>query len=83
MEFDTEKIDDDVLAILYLTAFKEKKDYPWRTWKSQDWEVMDRLFKKGYLSDPKSKAKSVMLTDEGYFDVAFSKASLDRPLWRR
>jgi len=33
MEFDTDKIDDDVLALLYLTAFREKKDLPWRAWK--------------------------------------------------
>ena len=66
MEFDTDKIDDDVLALLYLTAFQEKKDFPWRTWKSQSWKVMDRLCEKGYISDPKSKAKSVILTDKGY-----------------
>jgi hypothetical protein len=66
MEFDTDKIDDDVLALLYLTAFREKQDEPWRTWKSHDWEVMDRLCEKGFISDPKSKAKSVTLTDEGY-----------------
>ena len=66
MEWDNDKIDDDVLALLYLTSFREKKDFPWRTWKSHDWEVMDRLFNKGYISDPKSKAKSVTLSDEGY-----------------
>lgn len=66
MEFDTEKIDDDVLALLYLTAFKETKDLPWRTWKSHDWEVMDRLCEKGYISDPKSKAKSVSFSEQGY-----------------
>ena len=27
---------------------------------------MDRLHKKGWISDPKSKAKSVAMTDEGY-----------------
>ena len=66
MEFDTDKIDEDVLALLYLTAFREKKDWPWRTWKSHDWEVMNRLCEKGYIFDPKSKAKSVTLSDEGY-----------------
>jgi hypothetical protein len=66
MEFDTDKIDDDVLALLFLTAFRARKDEPWRTWKSHDWEVMDRLCEKGFISDPKSKAKSVTLTDEGY-----------------
>ena len=66
MEFDTDKVDDDVLALLYLTAFREKEDFPWRTWKGHDWDVMDRLCAKGYISDPKGKAKSVMLTGEGY-----------------
>jgi hypothetical protein len=66
MEFDNDKIDDDVLALLYLTAFKEKKDWPWRTWKGHDWEAMNRLCEKGYISDPKNKAKSVTLSDEGY-----------------
>ncbi|MFZ1032226.1 MAG: DUF6429 family protein, partial [Candidatus Acidiferrales bacterium] len=36
-----------------------------RAWKGQDWEVMDRLHKKGYISDPKSKAKSVIMTEDG------------------
>jgi len=66
MDIDTDKIDDDVLALLYLTVFRQKKDYPWRTWKGHDWDAMDRLSSKGYISDPKGKAKSVMLTDEGY-----------------
>ena len=66
MEFDTDKIDEDVLALLYLTAFKDAKDLPWRTWKSHDWDAMDRLCAKGYISDPKSKAKSVVPTEEGY-----------------
>ncbi len=26
---------------------------------------MDRLHKKGYIGDPKSKAKSIILTEEG------------------
>jgi hypothetical protein len=66
MEFNTDKIDDDVLALLYLTAFQDRKDLPWRTWKSHDWDAMGRLSAKGYISDPKGKAKSVVLTDEGY-----------------
>jgi hypothetical protein len=65
MEFDNDKIDDDVLALLYLTAFQEK-DMPWRAWKGHDWEAMNRLFEKGYISDPKRKTKSVMLSDQGY-----------------
>lgn len=36
-----------------------------RAWKSYDWGIMDRLHAKGFISDPKSKAKSVVLTPEG------------------
>ena len=30
-----------------------------------DWDVMNRLHEKGYIGNPKSKAKSVPLTAEG------------------
>ena len=36
-----------------------------RAWKGHDWAVLDRLHKKGYISNPASKAKSVVLTEEG------------------
>ena len=63
MEFDKEKIDDMVLALLYLTTFE---DSGWkRAWKGHDWDALDRLFEKGYIGDPKSKAKSVLLSEEG------------------
>ena len=39
--------------------------YETRAWKSFDWDAMDRLYEKGFISDPKSKAKSVAMTDEG------------------
>lgn len=42
-----------------------------RTWKSYDWVVLDDLFERGLITDPKSKAKSVVLTDEG---MALSRA---------
>jgi hypothetical protein len=63
---DIEKLDDDVLALLFLTAFREDRDSAWRTWKTQDWEVMNRLHEKGYIADPRSKAKSVVLSKEGF-----------------
>lgn len=66
MKHDIEKIDEDVLALLFLTGFRERKGEPWRTWKSHDWEVLDRLCEQGYISDPKSKARSVVFTEEGY-----------------
>lgn len=36
-----------------------------RTWKGLDWSITDRLHEKGYISNPKSKAKSVRFTEEG------------------
>ena len=66
MEHDTDKIDEDVLALLFLTAHRERNGYPWRTWKSHDWDALDRLCEKGYISDPQSKAKSVVFTAEGF-----------------
>jgi len=61
------KIDDVVLALLYLTSFTEGKDdlALTRAWKGHDWEALDRLHKKSLISDPKKKAKSVVLSQEG------------------
>ena len=63
MEIDKEKVDEITLALLYLTTFKDKHGLG--AWKSQDWDVLNRLHESGYIHDPVSKAKSVMLTDEG------------------
>jgi len=52
------------LALLGIHAFEEDENGA-RAWKSYDWDIMDRLHTKGYISDPKSKAKSVVLTPEG------------------
>jgi hypothetical protein len=64
MKYNTDKIDEVTLALLYLVTWREK--YAIRAWKSFQWETMDRLYEKGYISDPQSKAKSVVMTDEGY-----------------
>jgi hypothetical protein len=55
--------DEITLALLYLTTFKDK--YGLRAWKSHSWDVLDRLRESGHIHDPATKAKSVMLTDEG------------------
>ena len=54
------KIDDAVLALLWLTLHDGR-----RAWKSFDWDTMDRLHRKGMIEDPVNKAKSVQLTDDG------------------
>ena len=63
MEYDQEKVDDMVLALLYLGMFSERSVR--RAWKSFDWAALDRLHKKGYISNPKSVAKSVVVNDSG------------------
>lgn len=63
MKVDTEKVDEMTLALLYLTTFKDK--FGLRAWKGHDWDVLNRLHNSGYIDDPVSKAKSVVLTDEG------------------
>jgi Domain of unknown function (DUF6429)/Protein of unknown function (DUF2442) len=55
-----DKIDEAVLALLQLTLHDGD-----RAWKGFDFEVMDRLFEKGYILDPCGKSKSVVLTREG------------------
>jgi hypothetical protein len=63
MEIDNEKVDEMTLALLYLTTFQDK--YGLRTWKSHDWDVLNRLHESGYIHNPVTTAKSVMLTEEG------------------
>jgi hypothetical protein len=59
-KIDTDRIDDAVLALLGLGLHDHR-----RVWKSFDWGAMDRLHKKGFISDPVGKQKSVVLTEEG------------------
>lgn len=62
-----DKIDDAVLALLHLTCFREGtgEAAATRAWKGHDWDALDRLHQKGFISDPKNRNKSVYLTEEG------------------
>ena len=60
MVIDERKIDESVLALLYLTLHDGC-----RAWKSFDWQAMTRLHEKGLIQDPVIKAKSVVLTEKG------------------
>jgi len=62
MEYNKEKVDDMVLALLYLTSSTQIGVT--RAWKGHDWDAMDRLHEKGLISDPKSKAKSAVLSED-------------------
>lgn len=60
MTLNEQKIDESALALLWLTLHDGC-----RVWKSLDWDVMDRLHQKGFISNPANRNKSVELTDEG------------------
>jgi len=62
-KIDKNKIDEAALALLFLSMHSD--DGLTRAWKGIDWEVMNSLYEKGYILDPKTKAKSVVVTKEG------------------
>ena len=59
MDLDSDKVDDAVLALLMLGASGN------RAWKGFDWEVMNRLHERGFISNPRTKAHSIVFTDQG------------------
>ena len=67
MPIDWDKVDEVTLALLKLTSFEEHGVT--RSWKGHDWEVMNRLHEKGWIHNPKGKAKSVGLTDQGVTEM--------------
>ena len=59
-DYDLKKVDEVVLALMQLTLH----DFS-RAWKGFDWDTLDHLYEKGWIENPKGKAKSVVLTEEG------------------
>jgi len=60
MDFDTKRIDDAVLALLYLTLHDEH-----RASKGFDQEALGRLHAGGMIDDPAGEAQSLELTPDG------------------
>lgn len=56
---DADKLAESALAILSLTLHSGS------VWKALDWDLMNLLHQKGWIEDPVSKKKSVVLTAEG------------------
>jgi hypothetical protein len=67
---DKAKLDEVVLALLWFN-----QAYAGRAWKGFDWDTMNRLNEQGLISNPKSKAKSVALSEaaEKKGEAAFVK----------
>ncbi len=63
MEYDKDKVDEMTLALLYLVMWNEQPMT--RAWKGFDWDTLDRLYQKGFIHDPKGKAKSIAVSPEG------------------
>jgi len=86
MNYDEDKIDEYTLALLYLVTHERHEGLGARAWKGFDWETMNRLHEKGYISNPVNKAKSVGLTEEGFlkakelFERHFTKEMKTIPL---
>jgi hypothetical protein len=64
MTLDNDKIDRAILALLYLGLHDVD-----RAWKGFDWEAMNRLHEKGFISDPRGKTKSVAFTERGLIEA--------------
>lgn len=58
MQYDPDLADELALALMYLTLHDGV-----RAWKGLDWDVLNHLHEKGFISDPRSRAKSVVLSE--------------------
>jgi Domain of unknown function (DUF6429) len=54
--YDKDKVAEMALALMHLSSIREKEGV--RAWKALAWEITDQMFEKGWISDPKRKAKS-------------------------
>ncbi|WP_296324392.1 DUF6429 family protein [Reyranella sp.] len=59
-ETDPDRVDEAVLALLVQGLHDGS-----RAWKTFDWDALDRLHAKGLISNPASRAKSVVFTEAG------------------
>jgi hypothetical protein len=69
MKYDEDKIDEYTLALLYLVVHERHERMGARAWKGFDWETLNRLHDKGYISNPVGKTKSVGVTEEGFLEA--------------
>ena len=67
-QLDTDKLAEATLGLLALTRHDG-----YRAWKGIDWGVMALLHDRGWIEDPRGKAKSVVLTPTG---LALAEAML-------
>ena len=61
MPYDDQKIEDALLALITVVSNRE----PGHFWKNYDFDLMNILYEKGYITQPRSRKKSAHLTLEG------------------
>lgn len=66
MDYDKDKVDELTLALLFLVTHDRQEGLGAGAWKGFDWGTMDRLYEKGFITNPASKAKSVAMTEDGF-----------------
>jgi hypothetical protein len=80
VDIDTDAIDEAVLALLHRTLHDGN-----RARKGHDWDVLRRLYARGLIGDPVSKAKSQVLTEEvlrqseRFFRHHFERSRMGKP----
>jgi hypothetical protein len=62
LSYDNDKVEDMVLALLYLTSSRDQ--FATRAWKGIPTQILEKLFRKGYISDPNDKSPSLILSEE-------------------
>jgi Domain of unknown function (DUF6429) len=79
MDIDKDRIDDAVLALLYLTLHEGE-----RAWKGFDFDALDRLHEKGMIEEARGSSKSVVFTPDGMerskrlFESMFTKRAVEQ-----
>jgi hypothetical protein len=66
MNYNEDKIDEYTLALMCLVTHERHEGMGARAWKGFDWETLNRLHEKGYISNPRGKTKSVLMTEDGF-----------------
>lgn len=60
MECDAQKVEEMVLALLGVFEFEDG-----RVWKRYDFDMMEALHAKGYITAPRGRTESIHLKEEG------------------
>ncbi len=58
-----EKLAETALANLSLSSFADPMGV--RAWEGMDWDLLNMLFEKDWISNPVGKQKSIVMSEEG------------------